>query len=74
MRGAVEFFDRHSGFGQIVGDDHRIYRTHRKELVGGLELTTGQRVGFVPETTSHGLRAREVRPCEASAAPARSSP
>jgi len=70
MTGAVDFFDRHSGFGQIVADDHRIYRMHRKELVGVVELKTGQRVEFVPMETSRGPRAREVRLCEAPA-PAR---
>jgi len=70
MTGAVDFFDRHSGFGQIVGDDHRVYRLHRKELIGVAELRTGQRVEFAPIETPRGPRAREVRLCEASA-PAR---
>jgi cold shock CspA family protein len=64
--GVVEFFDRHSGFGQIVGADHRVYRTHRKDLAAARALQSGDRVVFIPAETPRGPRAMAVRPLEGS--------
>lgn len=65
MLGTVDFFDRHTGRGQILGDDdHRAYWTHRRELPPGTTLQTGERVAFTPRETPRGPRALEVRPCE----------
>jgi hypothetical protein len=38
----VDFFDWHTGRGQVIGPDHRAYWLHRKELSGISELCTGQ--------------------------------
>lgn len=62
--GVVDFFDRFTGRGQILGGDRRIYWTHRKELVGARVLQTGQRVVFTATEAPRGPRARAVRPLE----------
>jgi|KBSSwiStaDraftv2_1062776.scaffolds.fasta_scaffold964921_1 cold shock CspA family protein len=62
--GTVDFFDRFTGRGQVIGPDHRAYWLHRKELSGISELHTGQPVEFTPTETPRGPRALAVRPCE----------
>ncbi len=61
MLGVVQFFNRWDGFSQILGTDHRLYWTHRKELSGCSELTTGCRVEFDVLEHARGLRAIRVR-------------
>jgi cold shock CspA family protein len=61
MHGYVDFFDRYSGFGQVVGADRRVYRLHRRDLVGAALLHTGQTVEFEPLESPRGPRACRVR-------------
>ena len=68
LSGVVDFFDRFTGRGQVIGPDRRAYWLHRKELSWISELRTGQPVEFTPTDTPRGPRALEVRPC-AGAAP-----
>jgi len=66
--GVVEFFNRFDGHGQILGRDHRPYRTHRKEFTGLKVLNTGDVVEFDVLEHPRGLRAVRVRRCETSGA------
>jgi cold shock CspA family protein len=62
VTGTADFFDRHTGRGQVIGPDHRAYWLHRKELSGISELSTGQLVEFNPTESPRGPRATAVAP------------
>lgn len=58
--GRIEFYDRPTGWGLIVGDDEELY------VIPGRERRTpaprvGERVSFEAHTASDGKRAAEVR-------------
>ena len=71
LSGYVDFFDRHTGFAQIVGADARVYRVHRAEFIGMTELRTGEAVEFDAIETPRGPRAAAVRVPRGEARPAK---
>ncbi len=60
MTGVTDFFDRFSGFGQIIGADRRTYRAHRTSFLNVRTLQTGERVTFTPVEGPRGPRATNI--------------
>lgn len=58
--GRVEFYDRPTAWGLILGDDQDLYVVRGREGRSGA-LRVGERVSFEPEPRSDGKRATEVR-------------
>lgn len=62
IEGEVISFVASKGYGFISGDDGERYFVHQKEVEGGVQLTSGQRVTFVPTPSPKGSKARHVVP------------
>jgi cold shock CspA family protein len=58
--GRVEFFDRPTLWGLILGDDQELYVVRGRDGRGALPRV-GERVAFESKTTGDGKRAAEVR-------------
>jgi cold shock CspA family protein len=58
--GRIEFYDRPTAWGLIVGDDQDLYVVRGRDGRGAA-LRVGERVSFEPEPRSDGKRAAEVR-------------
>jgi hypothetical protein len=58
--GRVEFYDRPTLWGLIMGDDQELYVVRGRDGRGALPRV-GERVAFEPQTTGDGKRAAEVR-------------
>ncbi len=58
--GRIEFYDRPTAWGLIVGDDQDLYVVRGRDGRGA-SLRVGERVSFEPEPRADGKRAAEVR-------------
>jgi hypothetical protein len=58
--GRVEFYDRPTAWGLIVGDDQDLYVVRGRDG-RGVAPRVGERVAFVPEPRTDAKRAVEVR-------------
>jgi hypothetical protein len=58
--GRIEFYDRPTAWGLIVGDDQELYVVRGRDG-RGLTPRVGERVAFEPQTAGDGKRAAEVR-------------
>lgn len=58
--GRIEFYDRPTAWGLIVGDDQELYVVRGRDG-RGLVPRVGERVSFEPQTLADGKRASEVR-------------
>jgi hypothetical protein len=58
--GRIEFYDRPTAWGLILGDDQELYVVRGRDGRGALPRV-GERVAFEPQTTGDGKRAAEVR-------------
>jgi len=58
--GRIEFYDRPTAWGLIIGDDHDLYVVRGRDGRGAA-LRVGERVSFEPEPRTDGKRAAEVR-------------
>lgn len=58
--GRIEFYDRPTAWGLIVGDDQDLYVV-RGRYGRGAAPRVGERVSFEPHTGTDGKRATEVR-------------
>lgn len=58
--GRIEFYDRPTAWGLILGDDQDLYVVRGHEGRGAT-LRVGERVSFEPEPRPDGKRATEVR-------------
>jgi cold shock CspA family protein len=58
--GRIEFYDRPTAWGLILGDDQDLYVVRGREGRGAA-LRVGERVSFEPEPRPDGKRATEVR-------------
>lgn len=61
MKGYVRSFDNFTGTGSIVGEDHRIYRLKRPNLLSYASPGAYERVVFQRELTGMGDVAMNVR-------------
>lgn len=58
--GRIEFYDRPTAWGLIVGDDQDLYVVRGRDGRGTMPRV-GERVAFEPQARSDGKRAAEVR-------------
>ena len=58
--GRIEFYDRPTAWGLIVGDDQDLYVIRGRDGRGAAPRV-GERVSFEPQTGTDGKRATEVR-------------
>jgi cold shock CspA family protein len=58
--GRIEFYDRPTGWGLIIGDDQDLYVVRGRDGRGAAPRV-GERVSFEPQSGSDGKRAAEVR-------------
>jgi cold shock CspA family protein len=58
--GRIEFYDRPTAWGLIVGDDQELYVVRGRDTRGAAPRV-GERVAFEPQTAGDGKRAAEVR-------------
>lgn len=58
--GRIEFYDRPTAWGLIVGDDQDLYVIRGRDG-RGTAPRVGERVSFEPQTGTDGKRATEVR-------------
>jgi cold shock CspA family protein len=58
--GRVEFYDRPTAWGLIMGDDQELYVVRGRDG-RGMMPRVGERVAFEPQTAGDGKRAAEVR-------------
>ena len=58
--GRIEFYDRPTAWGLIVGDDQELYVVRGRDGRGAIPRV-GERVSFEPQTVPDGKRATEVR-------------
>lgn len=58
--GRIEFYDRPTAWGLIMGDDQELYVVRGREG-RGMVPRVGERVAFEPQTAGDGKRAAEVR-------------
>ena len=58
--GRVEFYDRPTAWGLIIGDDQDLYVVRGRDGRGAAPRV-GERVSFEPQSGSDGKRAAEVR-------------
>jgi hypothetical protein len=58
--GRIEFYDRPTGWGLIMGDDQELYVVRGRDG-RGLAPRVGERVSFEPQLVSDSKRAAEVR-------------
>lgn len=58
--GRIEFYDRPTAWGLILGDDQELYVVRGRDARGALPRV-GERVSFEPQTVTDGKRAAEVR-------------
>ena len=58
--GRIEFYDRPTAWGLIMGDDQELYVVRGRDSRGMLPRV-GERVAFEPQTAGDGKRAAEVR-------------
>ena len=58
--GRIEFYDRPTAWGLILGDDQELYVVRGRDARGALPRV-GERVAFEPQTVTDGKRAAEVR-------------
>jgi len=58
--GRIEFYDRPTAWGLIMGDDQELYVVRGRDG-RGTALRVGERVSFEPPTAPDGKRAAEVR-------------
>jgi hypothetical protein len=58
--GRIEFYDRPTAWGLILGDDQELYVLRGREGRAALPRV-GERVAFEPQTAGDGKRAAEVR-------------
>jgi hypothetical protein len=58
--GRIEFYDRPTAWGLILGDDQDLYVVRGRDG-RGTPLRVGERVSFEPEPRADGKRAPEVR-------------
>ena len=58
--GRVEFYDRPTAWGLIIGDDQDLYVVRGRDG-RGVAPRVGERVSFEPQTGTDGKRATEVR-------------
>jgi len=58
--GRIEFYDRPTAWGLIVGDDQDLYVVRGRDGRGAV-LRVGERVSFEPQPRTDGKRAAEVR-------------
>jgi hypothetical protein len=68
--GRIEFYDRPTAWGLIMGDDQEIYVVRGREPA----LRVGERVSFEPQPVLDGKRATEVRLVTRSLAPREREP
>ena len=58
--GRIEFYDRPTAWGLIIGDDQDLYVVRGRDGRGAAPRV-GERVSFEPQTGTDGKRATEVR-------------
>jgi cold shock CspA family protein len=58
--GRIEFYDRPTAWGLIIGDDQDLYVVRGRDGRGAAPRV-GERVSFEPEPRTEGKRATEVR-------------
>jgi cold shock CspA family protein len=58
--GRIEFYDRPTAWGLILGDDQELYVVRGRDARGA-RPRVGERVAFEPQTVTDGKRAAEVR-------------
>ncbi len=58
--GRIEFYDRPTAWGLIMGDDQELYVVRGRDG-RGMMPRVGERVAFEPQTAGDGKRAAEVR-------------
>jgi len=58
--GRIEFYDRPTAWGLIIGDDQDLYVVRGRDGRGA-PPRVGERVSFEPQTGTDGKRATEVR-------------
>lgn len=58
--GRIEFYDRPTAWGLIIGDDQDLYVVRGRDARGAAPRV-GERVSFEPQWGSDGKRAAEVR-------------
>lgn len=58
--GRIEFYDRPTAWGLIMGDDQELYVVRGRDG-RGMVPRVGERVAFEPQTAGDGKRAAEVR-------------
>ncbi|HEX7785240.1 MAG TPA: hypothetical protein VF653_03380 [Methylomirabilota bacterium] len=58
--GRIEFYDRPTAWGLILGDDQELYVVRGRDGRGAL-LRVGERVAFEAQSPGDGKRAAEVR-------------
>ena len=58
--GRIEFYDRPTAWGLIIGDDQDLYVVRGRDG-RATALRVGERVSFEPQTGTDGKRATEVR-------------
>ncbi|HEU4437817.1 MAG TPA: hypothetical protein VFT36_01130 [Methylomirabilota bacterium] len=58
--GRIEFYDRPTAWGLILGDDQELYVVRGRDGRGAMPRV-GERVAFEPQTAGDGKRAAEVR-------------
>jgi cold shock CspA family protein len=58
--GRIEFYDRPTAWGLIIGDDQDLYVVRGRDGRAAA-LRVGERVSFEPQTATDGKRATEVR-------------
>ncbi|MGH7414649.1 MAG: hypothetical protein ACREKJ_10670 [Candidatus Rokuibacteriota bacterium] len=58
--GRIEFYDRPTAWGLIVGDDQDLYVVRGRDGRGAMPRV-GERVSFEPQAGTDGKRAAEVR-------------
>ena len=58
--GRIEFYDRPTAWGLIIGDDQDLYVVRGRDGRAAA-LRVGERVSFEPQTGTDGKRATEVR-------------
>ena len=59
--GRIEFYDRPTAWGLIVGDDQELYVVRGRDGRGTPPPRVGERVSFEAGVTTDGKRAAEVR-------------
>jgi cold shock CspA family protein len=58
--GRIEFYDRPTAWGLIIGDDQDLYVVRGRDG-RGMAPRVGERVSFEPQVSADGKRAAEVR-------------